>query len=109
METLPSNVTTLPTTQGVPQELADLTTDAIMRAMMAATIIITRAKNRPLNSSDETVLAAAGMSGFDSAIFRVVGEQEYSEELRAIAIYTWSEERQKIVKATRHTARTLCR
>jgi hypothetical protein len=91
----------------IDRQLGEETVAAMQKAMMTATVIITTVKGRKLNKSDVNDLAAAGLSGWDCAIFKIVGDESYSVELRGEAIKLWATRRSMIIEQARKMARAL--
>ena len=79
----------------------------MQQAMTTAATIIATVKGRKPNKSDVNDLAVAGQSGWDAAIFRIVGDDTYSADLRGKAIKIWATRRNLIIEQSLKMARAL--
>lgn len=89
------------------QRLRAETTRAIQDAMVTAAILMGATLRRPLCAADTDILARAGQSGWDCAIFRIVGDAACDAPLRVQALHEWIEGRDAVVARTRTMARAL--
>lgn len=88
-------------------QLVNETTEAINQAILTAGVIITTVKGRKLNTSDLNALTNAGMSGWDCAIFKIVGDELRSQDFRGKAIKLWAVKRSVAVESARQMARAI--
>lgn len=90
-------------------QLAMLTTAAIERAMVCATVIIATVEDRALRPGDIRTLERAGMAGWEVEVFRIVRDESASPALRAQAMRVWHEKRELVATEARKMARALTR